>query len=99
MKEYMKTKILERFLAIKRDGVTSKLEKMGYSTELLLGKGGSWVFIVVYIDDEDGRYGKLIYGQFNEETDIILDIEDVPLRKDLNDYVKVLNEGTKLGLL
>lgn len=101
----MKIKVIEKYLAIKNvDDNIDRLIDMGYSTELFAGKGGPWIFIVIYNNDiywksHKSRYGKLVFGLFDCSTDIELDIESVPLLEDLNDYVKMLDEGEKMGLL
>ena len=60
----------------------------------------NWLFIV--IKEFNNYYGGLIANSaynFSYSTDIEVDIEDMPLREDLDKFVSILNEGTKMGLL
>ena len=55
-----------------------------------------WLFIFI---TKEVNYGYLTAGHFDNETDVKLTIDDIPLRKNLDEYVKILLTGTKLGLL
>ena len=57
-------------------------------------------YIWIRIDKEnENDYGRLFLYYYNEKTDLLLDINDIPKRKDLDEYVKYLEEGNKMGLI
>ena len=95
------------YIAIKNeDGLLDKLIiHLGYewyinqSYDEIIGdcKDDKYLFIIIVKDDDD--FGNLVDGGFNDETDVEINIDDIPLRKDLNDFVSILKEGSKLGLL
>ena len=54
----------------------------------------------IWIQIYEGRdFGMMYYGVYNERTDILLDITDIPKREDLDEYVNFLKDGSKLGLI
>ena len=86
------------------DGVVDRLEKMGYVIwpKSILYNQNKWIFIIIYEDGDKEEFGHLItylVGDFAQSKDIVMGIKDVPLRKNLDEWVKVLNEGSKMGLL
>lgn len=87
MKEYIGVKI--------EDGVIGRLLDMGYLKNSAIDDEG-WVFIILH---NSFHFGELTSGCLNKDKDHVVDIDDIPFRKDLDEYVKVLNEGNKMGLL
>ena len=100
---------MRKYIAIKNDiggSVYDRLVDMGY--DISIGHVNysnwgdvnvNWIFIIIKDTDQ---YGQIIVNfnySFEYSTDIKVDIEDIPLRKDLDEFVKVLNEGEKMGLL
>lgn len=93
------------FLGIKNGNgwsVFDRLENMGYESKYQSERDiyRKWIFIV--IDKDDYRYGKLITYIISDKIgleDYEIDIESVPLREDLDEWVDMFNEGNKLGLL
>ena len=92
------------YIAIKNKGrnESDKLVNLGYKfkysnvEEFILFINMGWIFIV--IEKSWDNYGYLVDGDYND-FDLELDIDDIPMRKDLDKYVKWLKEGSKLGLL
>ena len=78
-------------------GILKKLKNMGYEWYIEPVKDNiEWLFI--NIGHNIGR-NCLFVGDFNNSTDIEINIDHIPLRKDLDEYVKMINNGIKLGLL
>ena len=88
-----------KFLGIKNeDGVVDKLIELGYNLKHDRDTYDmNWLFVIIYGNEFD--YGYLTDGAFNNRTDIEININDLPLRKNLNEYVDMLNNANKLGLL
>ena len=86
---------MKMFIAIRNDDVIDRLIDMGYNTPTLYFNG-NWIFIIL----KKKQFGELvIFNLFNSLFDIEVDIDDVPLRKDLKEWVRMFDEGTKMGLL
>ena len=91
------------YISIKNeDDLLNKLFDLGYewyanrpNDEIINDcKDDSYLFICL----NGVYYGELGNGKF-QDSDYIVNIDDIPLRKELDDFIKVLEEGTKLGLL
>lgn len=95
----------KRYIAIRNGiGVYDRLIELGYKTHRLHKKywdtGIDWIFIRIK-DDNHEYYGEMVLnGSYTiNKYDLELDIGDVPYRKDLDDFVSMLNESNKMGLL
>ena len=76
-----------------------KLKQLGYNVISSHNKKSIFNnYIWIYICHEN-TYSEIFYGEYDPETDLIININDIPKRKDLDKYVKYLEEGNKLGLL
>ena len=93
---------MKKFICIRNIGcIYERLVGMGYEM-----RGSScyvdqhkWIFICIS-DNDFGQMEIFLVGDLIiEETDVEINIDDIPLRKDLNDFVSILKEGSKLGLL
>ena len=90
------------YIAIKNDGVLNRMFDLGYEwyvtrphdSVIDYCKYDKYIFICL----NGVYYGELGNGKF-QDSDYIVNIDDIPLRKELDDFIKVLEEGTKLGLL
>lgn len=80
------------------DLITTKLTNLGYKWSSQVTNNYKWIFIVIDKNTQF-KYGCLIGGTLNKNSDIEININDVPKRKDLDEYVKYLKEGNKMGLL
>ena len=83
-------------------GIPTKLKNMGYrwqnsSKEVDAYDDNYWIFISIHVVGY--IHGSLLSGSFNPNTDVEMDIDNIPLRKDLDEWVKMIDNGTKLGLL
>ena len=89
---------MKKYLAIKNEiWVVEKLLNMGYEWYTKpINDYETWLFIS--IENENG-YGYLVCGIYNCNTDKIIHIDEVPHKKDLDEWIKMINNGTKLGLL
>ena len=91
-------------LAIKNeDGALVSLYNLGYewydtSFDDNICKYDEWIFIRLRGNRYGNHYGKLVDGDI-ETNDYVIDINEIPLLKDLDNFVKVLVEGNKMGLL
>ena len=56
-------------------------------------------YIWINIYDDVNYFGLLYYGRYNKEDDLLLNINDIPKRKDLKEYVNFLKNSNKLGLI
>ena len=92
------------YIAIKNeDDLLNKLFDLGYEWYLNIShdiivdecKDNSHIFISIMDDD----LGELVNGGFNEIDDMEMNVGDVPERKDLEEWIEWLKEGSKLGLL
>ena len=94
---------MKKYLAIKNNKNNFyRLLSMGYEIDSLstfnLKKEYPWIFIII-IKSVKESYGCLTDGYLNKKTDIIVDINDIPKRKYLDEYVNVLINANKMGLL
>ena len=87
-------------IAIKNvDGVIDRLLSMGYIEYGEHGVGDiPWVFIIVGVSVV---FGKIILHSMYIENygHPVIDIDDIPERKDLEEWVRMYKEGFKMGLL
>lgn len=90
---------MKNYIAIRNvGGVVDRLVDMGYKKHLAYNYDGYLIFIVILMNH--GMFGSLVtFGDYDYRTDIKMDIDDLPLFKDLEEWVKVYNEGNKMGLL
>ena len=95
---------MKYFLGIKNENdlISTKLINLGYKWVNEKYNDNMWIYIVV-TKDTIYKYGCLVGGTFNKSSDasffIEININDVPKRKDLDEYVKFLKESKKMRLL
>ena len=78
-------------------GILKKLKNMGYveCKNFVDKPHNKWVFIGL----NERYHGELVDGAWFKITDIEINIDNIPLRKDFNEWIKMMDTGTKLGLL
>ena len=80
------------------ESTLDKLLKLGYkfdenqNTQI----NTKYIFIQIY---KDQWFNMLYYGHYNKEEDIIVNINDIPKKEDIEEYIKFLEESNKMGLL
>ena len=89
-----------RYFAIKNnDGVIDRLTKLGYKKCKNINYSipmKKWIFIIMSGGENHGNF---IGGYFHSTYDLEVNIDDVPLRKDFDEFIQVILNGIKLGLL
>ena len=89
---------MKRFIGIVNTDINiSKLLKMGYNLCINFIHHPNNIYVFIGISDD--YYGELVEGSFNSHDDILVDIYDIPKREDFDEYVKMMNNATKMGLL
>lgn len=104
-----------QYIAIeKENGLIGRLLDMGYikfkPAYQKVYKNIDDVYIFIILHDKWEDYGKLIINMnnnYNSGSDILLNIDDIPLREDFDEWVekdfkelvRMYNEGEKMGLL
>ena len=89
---------MKNYIGIKNgDGVIERLIGMGDKVKknCIHIYSSKWVFIVI---KDTNNYGQLVDGLFISD-DVDISIDDIPLCKDLKEWVKMYKEGFKMGLL
>ena len=75
----------------------NKLLNLGYEyDEKELKNITKYIYIQI---QKDGFFGMLYFGLYNPGYDLIININDIPERKDLDEYVNFLRESDKLGVM
>ena len=91
----------KQYIAIKGgDNVLNRLRTLGYTeTKKRLASEEYYKWVFISICNGQDEYGAFVGGSFHDEYDIEINIDNIPLREELENFVKLLNNGIMMGLL